>query len=310
MDKMRDLFNGGSLEVGDRYNIAYDEDKKLPTPTEGFYWELAREDSHGRTYIFRRREPIVNNHYQVGAEVYVPNHKIGTPPVNDPNLYWEQVNHNAHGRHYVLREHKTNKESWEEKYETLRRQYSEVIIEAEKAKDQTKRIQRVASDRHEEYVKEVKLNERLQRTNTELREQNDKLMEMTLSKTELEETCKESGMNPDWVETDNLHKERMRLNNESIELDNLKKRAEINKDRTHERLEAYAHQVRDQAAVINELQYKLVAKECVSDFDEYQVRHSPISAKFHTDRLYKNAIWLWGVVVAFAINEVIQWVTR
>lgn len=129
-----------------------------------------------------------------------------------------------------------------------------------------------------------------------------------------EETEKECGMTPEYVETENLHKERMRLENEELELNNKAKRNALTKEVTerndNQRLNAYAQQVRDQQAEIIKLRNQLAAKDCEADYVDYSIRHSPISAKFHTDRLYKNAIWLWGVIVAFGINEVIQWLTR
>lgn len=178
----------------------------------------------------------MGNAFVAGAKCYIPYKKelggYGVPPTPaNENLYWEQTTEDELGSGWIVRE---KVKSWEpdEKYETLRKQYSNAAIAAESAQDEIRILKQENTAFDNNFRSVVRENDKLREKDKELQ----------------------------------------------LEIHSLKNR--------------------------------LAMAECVADATEYQTMHSPISAKFHTDRLYKNLIWLWGTVVAFAVNEVIQWLTR
>ena len=301
--------------------IYYWPSDMLPQVTEGFFWESLGAGN----YVYKRNP--VNNHYKVGAEIYVPNHKIGTPPVNDPNLYWEQVNHNADGRHYVLREHKIGKREGyrtDEEYETLRKQYAEAMIKTEILSDEVKLNHTLAGQHHEEFLElqrehrncedmrqggleqnkklqeqadkfrvmyheERRAKENLQKELGEvcvkaanmqgeletLYEGNRKLMNEKARETDKE--CEMAEQSPEAKVYEDMHTRRMAAETESVELDNLRKRAEING-------------------------YK--------DYPHSSWEYLRTNLDKTVRALRTRTVIFYGAAVAFIVNEVIQWLTR
>jgi predicted nuclease with TOPRIM domain len=166
-------------------------------------------------------------------------HGVPPTPANE-NLYWEKTTEDELGSNWIVRE---KVKSWEpdEKYETLRKQYSNAMIAAESAQDEIRILKQ----------ENTALNNNF---NTVVRE-NDKLRK----------------------EPQNLHKERMRLENESLELDNDKKRGDIQGhiDYPHAAWKSMHNKVEEIASV-----------------------------------LANRVAAIWVAIVAFGINEVIQWLTR
>ena len=263
----------------------------------------------------------MGNSFVAGAKCYIPfkrelgGHGVPPAPANE-NLYWEKTTEDELGSGWIVRE---KVKSWEpdEKYETLRKQYSDAMIAAESAKDEIRILKQENTALHNNFSNVVKENDKLREKDKELvyenkclREELDSLRRAIV----VPEECAVNEQSPEAKAYEDMHTKRMAAEVRSIELDNKAKRNALTKevvdDTAKKRLNAYAQQVRDQQLDFHSLKNRLAMAECVSAATEYQTMHSPISAKFHTDRLYKNLIWLWGTVVAFAVNEVIQWLTR
>jgi len=254
----------------------------------------------------------MGNAYQVGTQFMVERGSGKFPPEPDnPNHYWELSQQTDYERVFTLRSTEPSHTVQDLRtHETLRDENDKLLLVVE---DRDRRI-KIQSENLKLQQKELGFmaekistlerdNYKINRDFDEMRqgglEQNRKLQEqadkframyheqaaenkklkaiMTELKSVDTEKCEESPVNPDWVETDNLHKERMRLENESIMWNNRRIEAELK----------------------GSLDYPPAV---------YERLHSKVEEL--ASNLLNRVAGLWVAVVALAINEVIQWVTR
>ena len=190
------------------------------------------------------------------------------PEPENSNHYWELSQETDYERVFTLRSTEPSHTVQDLRTkETLRDENRELMKRLELQRNDNNFLSR-------ENGELKKVVEKLEKMNKELQ---GSLNAYARDAVETEKCQDEAVVNPDWVETDNLHKERMRLENEKISLENQRMKREIK----------------------GQIDYPEAA---------WKYLHSKVEEL--ASNLLNRVAGLWVAVVPLAINEVIQWVTR
>jgi len=229
--------------------------------------------------------------FMLGTQFMVERGTGKFPPEPDnPNHYWELSQQTDYERVFTLRSTEPSHTVQDLRTkETLRDENRELMRRLELQRNDNNFLSRENHKLRQDFdemrqgglEQNRKLQEQADKFRAMYHEQAAENKELKAIMTELKsvdtEKCEESPVNPDWVETDNLHKERMRLENESIMWNNRRIEAELK----------------------GSLDYPPAV---------YERLHSKVEEL--ASNLLNRVAGLWVAVVALAINEVIQWVTR
>lgn len=221
-------------------------------------------------------------------------------PVPTTQYYWQLNEVTENGDYFVFRkvagpEYVTTTENLEQIIKDREEQIKALTSENYKMHrefdevrqaglDQNKKLQKQADDFRELYHEQVRARDKaIQEKDSIIKSFDERGREIEDLKNQLDiwekeevETVK-AAINPEWAEMDAIHKKRLAAETESIELDNKRKQAELTG------YEDYPHSV-------------------------YQRLHSKVEEVMSA--LSNRVAVIWVALVAFGVNEVIQWLTR
>ena len=185
--------------AGTRFRIQAGESRELPKLEDGLFWKQVPDDGnyYGARYYEVAQGPKAPNLREENDKLLLVIEEKDLRIAGLNRTVGEQAERISLGLEQN-RKLQDSADEWREKYHLA------------------KPFERVAKDRHEEYVKEVKLNERLQQHIAELQKVN-----------ETDKDCAVPEQSPAAKAYEDIHTKRMAAEVESIELDNLRKKNEL-----------------------------------------------------------------------------------
>lgn len=252
---------GNAFVVGTQFMTERKTGKFPPEPdNSNHYWELSHETDYERVFILRSKPDIVGTKENLEQIIKDREGTIRELSARNASLDRENIK--------VTRDKATITKAFDERgveLTKLRQDYDDL-------REGTMKLDSLILSRKEEHDQVYRENLQLKEDVRVLRDLQPKEGEQTTK----ESMCAESVVNPDWIETDKLHTERMRLQNEELDLNNQLKTRELRFGKDYP------------ASLWAQTEFRLKV----------------------VDKFKGWLIGLYGAVVAIGINEVIQWLTR